>query len=132
MISSSSDPSIPSNIDDPFDISMHCFKNDEEILEAISTLEYPWDDMHHHSFFIPDEPLSSSYQYSIKAKDFIHGKVDWFKNPIPAPDAFEEGNMANLSPTIKVNISTKPKVVADITLWASFSPEEVASYKALF
>ena len=89
MISSSSIPSIPSVIEDPSNISTHCFNNDEEILEALSAPEYPWDDMHNHSFFIPDEPLSSSNQYLVEAKDFIHGKVDWFKNPIPTPNAFE-------------------------------------------
>ena len=127
-ISSSSSPSVYSVIEDPFDLSTDCFNNDEEILEALSTPEYPWDDMHHHSFFIPDEPPSSSNQYSVEAKDFIHGKVDWFKNPIMAPDSFEEGNMANISPTIKVNISTTLEVVEDITLEAYFYLEEVASY----
>ena len=67
--------------------------------------------MHHRSFFIPKEPVSPSDQFSVETKDFIHGKVDWFKYPILALDAFEEGNMANISPTIKVNISTKPEIV---------------------
>ena len=40
--------------------------------------------------------------------------------------------MENISPTIKVNISTTPRVVEDITLGTSCSPEEVASYKSLF
>ena len=52
----------------------------------------------------------------METKYFIHGKVDWFKNPIPTPDAFKEGNMANILPTIKVNISTNPKVVEEIML----------------
>ena len=102
---------------------MHCFSNNEIIIEALSAPDYPWDDMHHCSFFVPDEPLLSSDQYSFEAKDFIHGKVDWFKNPIPTLDAFEEGNMDNISPTIKVNISTNPQVVEYITLRASCSLE---------
>ena len=68
----------------------------------------------------------------METKYFIHGKVDWFKNPIPAPDAFEEENMANISPTIKVNISTNSEVVEEIMVEASYSLEEVAAYKALF
>ena len=59
----------------------------------------------------------------METKYFIHGKVNWFKNPILARDAFEEGNMAN--------ISTNPEVVEEIMLGASCSPEEVATYKAL-
>ena len=65
-------------------------------------------------------------------KYFIHGKFEWFRNPILEPDAFEEGNMANISPTIKINISTYYEIVEEIMLGASCSPEVVVAYKALF
>ena len=68
----------------------------------------------------------------METKDFIHGKFDWFKYPIPAPNTFKEGNMANISLTIKINISTNPDIVEEIMLGASCSSREVASYKALF
>jgi hypothetical protein len=45
---------------------------------------------------------------------------------------FEEGNMANISPTIKIDISVKPNVVEEIT-WGKHAPlEEIIAYKALF
>ena len=75
---------------------------------------------------------SNDDQFFVETKDFIHGKVDWFKNPIPAPDNFEEGNMANISPTVKINISTNPDIVEEIMLGTSCSSKEVAAYKALF
>ena len=68
----------------------------------------------------------------METKDFIHGKVDWFKNPIPALDAFEEGNMVNISPTIKIDISTNSNIVEEIMQGASCSSEEVDAYTALF
>ena len=68
----------------------------------------------------------------METKDFIHGKVDWFKNPIPAPNAFEEGNMVNISPTMKINISTNSKIFEEIMLGASCSLEEVDAYTSLF
>ena len=40
--------------------------------------------------------------------------------------------MANIFPTIKINISTNPDVVEEIMMGASCSSKEVASYKALF
>ena len=95
MMSSSTDPLISSSTKGPLDLSLCCFNNDEEILEALIAPEYPWDDMHHRSFFLPEELMSQSDQFSVETKDFIHGKVDWFKNPIPAPDAFEERNCQN-------------------------------------
>ena len=88
--------------------------------------------MHHHSFFLSEELVSQSDQLSVETKDFIHGKVDWFKNPIPTPYTFEEENMASISPTVKINISTNPKIVEEIMMGASCSPEEVTAYKALF
>ena len=66
----------------------------------------------------------------METKDFIHGKFDWFKNPISELDTFEERNMAKIFPTIKINILTNPKVVEEIMLGASCSPEEVVAYKA--
>ena len=88
--------------------------------------------MHHRLFFLPEELVSQSDQFSVETKDFIHGKFDWFKNPIPATDAFEEGNMANISTTIKIDISTNSEIVEEIMLRASCSQEEVDAYAALF
>ena len=132
MMSSSTDPLVSTTNDGPSYLSLHFFRNYEEILEALTTLEYPWDDMHHRSFFLPKELVSQSDQFSVETKDFIHGKVDWFKNHILPLDTFKQGNMANISPTIKINISTNPEVVEEIILGVSYSPEEVVAYKALF
>jgi hypothetical protein len=69
----------------------------------------------------------------VETKDFIPlGHAYWFKNPIPTPDAFEEGNMANISLTIKVEISIKPCITEDIILDVVCSSEEVLAYKAYF
>ena len=89
MMSSSTDPLISTITNSPSDLSHRFFRNDEEILEALTALEYPWDDMHHRSFFLPKELVLQSNQFFVETKDFIHGKVDWFKNPIPTQDAFE-------------------------------------------
>ena len=110
MMSSSTDPLVSTINDGPSDLSLRCFRNDEEIIEALTTLKYPWDYMHHRSFFLHEELVSQFDQFSVETKDFIHGKVKWFKNPILTLDAFEEGNMDNISPTIKINISTNPEV----------------------
>ena len=89
MMPSSIDPLISAIIDGPSDLSHHFFCNEEEILESLTTLEYPWDNKHHRSFFLPEELGMQSDQFSVETKDFIHGKVDWFKNTISALDAFE-------------------------------------------
>ena len=75
-MSSSTNPLISSSTDSPSKLSLRCFNNDEEILEALIASEYPWDDMHHRSFFLPEDLLSQYDQFSVETKYFIHGKVD--------------------------------------------------------
>ena len=58
MMSSSTAPLISAITDNPLDLSHHYFHNDEEILEALTAPEYPWDNMHHHLFFLPEELVS--------------------------------------------------------------------------
>jgi hypothetical protein len=71
--------------------------------------------------------------YTVETKDFIpSGHIDWFNNPIPSPNSFEEGNMANISPTIKINISIKKVVIEEITIGATCTPDEITTYKDLF
>jgi hypothetical protein len=112
------------------------FHYDEDILEELTTLYFPWNVLHHRSLFLSQEAFHPPTQASlcaIETKDFIpSGHIDWFNNPIPAPDAFEEGNMANISPTIKIDISIKPGIIEEITIGAACSPEELIAYKALF
>jgi hypothetical protein len=78
-------------------------------------------------------PPSHNPIYTVETKDFIPSvTIDWFNNPIPAPDAFEEGNLANISPTIKIDISIKPGIVEEIIIGVACTPQEIAAYKALF
>ena len=58
MMSSSTDPLVSTITNSPSDLSLRCFCNDDEILEALTTPEYPWDDMHHHSFFLLEDLVS--------------------------------------------------------------------------
>jgi hypothetical protein len=112
------------------------FQCDEEIIEELNHPDSPWDALHHRALFSPQEasmPPNQNPVYVVKTKDFIPSRpIDWFTNPIPAPDAFEEGNMANISPTIKIDISIKHGIVEEITIGAACTPQEIDAYKALF
>lgn len=105
------------------------FYSDEDIMEAMITPYYPWDDMHHCVYFLMQQ---TNHQYVMQSKDLIHGEVNWFKNSIHALDDFEEGNMANISPTIKFNILNKPRVEENIILGAQYTLEEIEAYTKLF
>jgi hypothetical protein len=105
-------------------------------LEELQRPDSPWDALHHSALFLPQEalmPPSHNPILAVETKDFIpSGTVDWFNNPIPAPDAFEDGNLANISPTIKINISVKLGIIEEIIIGAACTPEEITAYKALF
>ena len=59
------------------DLTTQTFRTDEEILEALTAPDYPWDDMHHRSYFLPDESSSNnSTQFAVESKDFLRPKVD--------------------------------------------------------
>jgi hypothetical protein len=40
--------------------------------------------------------------------------------------------MANISPTVKIDISIKLGIMEEITIGVACSPEEITTYKALF
>ena len=64
----------------------------------------------------------------MKTKDFLPSRhIDWFNNHIPTSDAFEEGNMANIAPTVKIDISIKSRIIEEITIDIAFSPKEIIS-----
>jgi hypothetical protein len=142
--SSTIPPSVPSvggnhtstEITPPDPLYSRRFQCDEEILEEIQCPDSPWDALHHRALFLPQEalmPPSHNSIFAVETKDFIpSGMIDWFNNPIPTPDAFEEGNLANISPTIKIDISIKPGVVEEIIIGAACTHEEITAYKSLF
>lgn len=91
-----------------------------------------WDTMHHRSLFLPEKtfaPIDALNHdiYTIESKYFLPSiQFDWFKNATLAPDSFEEGNMSNISPTIKVDISNKSGIAEEILLGATCSLEYVS------
>ena len=48
-------------------------------MEAMITLDYPWDDMQHRVYFLPQKTHD---QYVVESTEFIHVEVDWFNNPL--------------------------------------------------
>ena len=62
----------------------------------------------------------------------LAGDLDTPINPLPREGIFAEGNMANISATIPINISANPNVVENVHIGANCSPEEIAIYTSLF
>lgn len=105
-------------------------------MQVMTSPYYPWDNIHHRSYYLPQATKPSlpiSNQFTIETKDFVpSGYIDWFQNPILTLDAFQERNMANISPTIQIDISLIDRVIENIGVGAPCSPTEIRDIKHLF
>ena len=116
MMSSSTDLLISTSNDGPSDLSLHCFSNDEKILEALTTLEYPWDDMHHHSFFLPEELVSQSDQFSM-------GKLTGSKIPFQHQTPLKKGTWpTSLQPS--KSTSQPILILLKKSCWGHLAPQK--------
>ena len=52
--------------------------------------------------------------------------------PLIYPGSMADGNMANVSPTIPINISHDPGKVENVYIGADCSPDEIKEYTELF
>jgi hypothetical protein len=110
MLSMSS--SIGSN---PLDTEL--FTN-ETIMEVMCPIEKPWEISHHRSSFIPTTDQLKRLDLELT----IGKKFDWFKSPFLAQPIFVEGNLSNISTTIRINISSNPNVIKNIMIGVDCSP----------
>jgi hypothetical protein len=104
------------------------FPSDEAIIEAITSLDKPWDDLHHISYFLLE--LSR-----IKAGEFtltMTGDRSCPINPLATHEVYAEGNMETITETILINISRTPGIVENVFVEADYSPEEIQIYTDLF
>jgi hypothetical protein len=120
-------PSWLNSLSSAVDYISHIFPSDESIMEMLSIDDLPWDDNHHRSSFLPILEDVRDIQ-SVFPPDVTNAS----QLPILTQDTFSEGNMGNISPTITIDISVKEGVVENINLGANCTPDEVASYTALF
>ena len=58
--------------------------------------------------------------------------VEWCGSPLVTTQVYVEGNMANISPTIPINISKTPSVVENVLFGTYCSLEKIVVYTTLF
>jgi hypothetical protein len=102
---------------DPFD---EIFPTDEGIMEVMSLEETPWDDSHHRSSFFlrPEIEIILRYLQILTFMYFI--KI------------FYQGNLGVIYATVPIDISVKPRIMENVHIDASCSPDEIETYKELF
>ena len=86
------------------------------------------EDLHHQSYFLPELSRIENQDFHMRLSDDVDTPI----NPLPREGMFAEGNMANISATIPINISVNPDVVENIYIGANYSPKEISIYTSLF
>jgi hypothetical protein len=121
-------PSTPSLGDSSPDLFHVVFSMDEMIMSVMSMEDTRWDDGHHCSILFLEQHTIESYQrISTSSTVVVTSSI-----PDSTHDVIYEGNLSNISPTIPLDISIKPRVVENVHIGASCSTNEVVTYKSLF
>jgi hypothetical protein len=104
------------------------FPSDEEIIEALTGLDRPWDDLHHRSYFLPE-------LRRIEVGEFVltmTGDRSCPINPLATHAVYAEGNMETIIETIPIDISRTLGIMENVFVGADNSPEEIHIYTDLF
>ena len=107
---------------------MMFFSSDEAIIEVMFGIEQPWEELHHRLYFLPKlDRLECDDFRAILSK-----KVGSPVVPLSSPSQIVEGNMANLSPTIPINISRVLGKIENVYIGVDCSPNDIREYTERF
>ena len=84
--------------------------------------------MHHRSYFLPklDDLECDDF------RDILSEKIGIPVVPLSSPSQMAKGNMANLSPTIPINISRDLGKIENVYIGAGCSPDDIKEYTKIF
>ena len=77
------------------------FPSDEAIIEAMFGVEPPWEDLHHRSYFLPELDCLEREEF----REVLSERIGSPMVSLSSPSLMADRNMANISPTIPINIS---------------------------
>jgi hypothetical protein len=108
---------------DPFHV---IFPTDKMIMYVME--DTPWDNGHHRSILFLEKHTIENYQWiSTPSTVVVISTI-----PESAHDVFYEGNLSNISPTIPLDISVKPRIVENFHIGVLCSPDKIVTYTSLF
>jgi hypothetical protein len=102
--------------------------SDEAVIEAITSPEKPWDDLHHRSYFLLELSRIEAREFTLT----MTGDGTCSIYPLSIHNVYAEGNMATIIETIPINISRTPGIMENVFVGADCSPEEIQIYTDLF
>jgi hypothetical protein len=91
------------------------------IIEAMTSLDRPWNDLHHRSYFLPELRRIEAGEFTLT----MTGDKTCPINPLAMHVVYDEVNMETISQMIPIHISITHGVVENIFVGADGSPEEI-------
>jgi hypothetical protein len=104
------------------------FPSNEEIIEAMTSLDKPWDDLHHRSYFLPELSKIEVGEFTLT----MTGDRSCPINPLATHEVYVEDNMEIVVETIPINISRSPSIMENVFIGTDCSPDETQIYTDLF
>ena len=101
--------------------------SEEAILEVMMGVDRPWEDLHHHSYFLP--PLQ---EVESRFSKLFTSDVCTVSNLLALAHFHAEGNIYVISKMIPINISTNSNVIENLFIRVECSLEEIQVYTDLF
>jgi hypothetical protein len=77
------------------------FPSNEAIIEAMTSPDKPWEDLHHRSYFLPELSQIKVGEFTVN----MMGDRSCPINLLATHEVYAEGNMATITETIPINIS---------------------------
>jgi hypothetical protein len=102
--------------------------SDKAVIEAMTSLDRPWEDLHHRSYFLLDLHRIEVGEFTIT----MTGEQPCPINLLATQEIYVEGNMVTIAATIPISISRNPGVVENVFVGVDCSPKEIQIYMDLF
>jgi hypothetical protein len=97
------------------------FPSNEAVIEAMTSPDKPWEDLHHRSYFLPKLSRINAREFTVT----MTRDRSCHTNPLATHKIYVEGNMETVTETIPINISRTPGVIDNVFVGAYNSPEEM-------
>jgi hypothetical protein len=97
--------------------------SDEAVIEAMTSPDKPWDDLHHRSYFLPKLSRIEAGEFTLTMTRDSSCPI----NTLATHEFYTEGNMETITETISINISRSLGGVDNVFVGAYCSPEVIPS-----
>ena len=104
------------------------FLQTKQLLRPCQWFEPPWEELHHRSYFLLELDRLEREDF----REVLSERIGSPMVPLSSPSQMADGNMANISPMIPINISRDLGRIEKFYIGAEFSHDEIQEYTKLF